>query len=371
MLNKFNIINELKNNLRNLKSNNEKFILIIAFFLLISLFFVSVIWSLTTGSIDISLQTIINSIGHLIWNTKVAEVDVMNVMVINEIRLPRMILAFIVGAALSITGGSMQGLFRNPLADPALIGVSTGAALGAVIFIILGSYFFPDLPSNYKTYIIPVFAFLGGILSTILAYKLATRSGVTNISILLLSGIALNAVNGSIYGFFLFIANDAQLRNITFWSLGSFSGTNWISVQIGFFVVFLPSLLLFLVSNKLNILALGEKEAYYLGINVQKLKVIIILITAITIGGAVSLSGIIGFVGLVTPHIIRLWFTNNYKHLIPLSFLAGGILLMIADTFARTIVSPAELPIGIITTGIGGPFFIWLLLKEKRKDMMS
>lgn len=371
MLNKFNIINDLVTYFKNLKSNNERFTLVIAFFLLFSLLIFSIIWSLSTGAIEISFQTIFKAIQNLIWNVKINETETMNVMVINEIRLPRIILAFIIGAALSVTGASMQGLFRNPLADPALIGVSTGAALGAVIFIILGSYYFPNFPSIYKTYSIPLFAFIGGILSTILAYNLATRSGVTNISILLLSGIALNAVNGSIYGFFLFIANDAQLRNITFWSLGSFSGTNWISVQIGFFVVLIPSLFLFLISKKLNILTLGEKEAYYLGVNVQQLKKVIILITAVTIGGAVSLTGIIGFVGLVTPHIIRLWFTNNYRYLIPLSFLAGGTLLMIADTFARTIVSPAELPIGIITTGIGGPFFIWLLLKEKRKDMMS
>lgn len=306
-----------------------------------------------------------------LFNGQVNNSNEMNTMVINEIRLPRVILSFIVGASLSISGGAMQGLFRNPLADPALIGVSTGAALGAVAFIILGSLILPDLPADIKLYSQPFAAFIGGIISTILAYKLASRSGITNISILLLAGIAINALNGALYGFFVFIANDAQLRNITFWSLGSFSGTTWTSVYISIVAVLLPSLILLKYGRELNIIALGEKEAFFLGIDVQKIKLIIIIITAISIGGGVSLAGIIGFLGIVTPHIIRLWFSHNYKYLLPLSIILGGTILMIADTLSRTIVSPAELPIGILTTGIGGPFFIWLLLREKKREEIS
>lgn len=331
---------------------------------------VSFYWSIITGSVNLTQSDVWSALQSL-FTGKVYNNNEMNTMVINEIRLPRIILSFIVGASLSISGGAMQGLFRNPLADPALIGVSTGAALGAVAFIILGSIILPDLPADIKLYSQPIAAFIGGIISTILAYKLASRSGITNISILLLAGIAINALNGALYGFFVFIANDAQLRNITFWSLGSFSGTTWTAVYISIIAVLMPSLFLLKFGRELNIIALGEKEAFFLGIDVQKIKLIIIIITAITIGGGVSLAGIIGFLGIVTPHIIRLWFSHNYKYLLPLSIILGGTILMIADTLSRTIVSPAELPIGILTTGIGGPFFIWLLLREKKREELN
>lgn len=349
------------------KINGEKTKLLIVFLCLIVLFVASLYWSLVTGSVELSQKDIFGAIQSYI-SGNIDKTNEMNIMVINEIRLPRIILSFIIGASLSITGAAMQGLFRNPLADPALIGVSTGAALGAVIFIVLGSIILPNLPQDFSLYIQPIAAFVGGIISTIIAYKLASRSGMTNISILLLAGIAVNAMNGAIYGFFVFIANDAQLRNITFWSLGSFSGSNWTSVSISIFAVLIPSLFLLKYGKVLNIISLGEKEAYYLGVNLQHIKRVIIFIAAVSIGGGVSQAGIIGFLGLVTPHIIRLWFTHNYKYLLPLSMLFGGTLLMIADTLARTIVSPAELPIGILTTGLGGPFFIWLLLREKKSE---
>lgn len=324
-------------------------------------------WSLVTGSIDISQSDVFKSVSSF-FGAVVNQENEMNVMIINHIRFPRLLLAFIVGSSLSICGAAMQGLFRNPLADPALIGVSTGAALGAVAFIVLGSTFFPDIPSEYKIFSLPIVAFIGGLISTLLAYRLALRSGITNIAILLLSGIAINALNGALYGFFVFVADDAQLRNITFWSLGSFSGANWQSVYISFFVVFIPSLFLLQFGKELNIISLGEKEAYFLGLNVERTKLIVITITAITVGGGVSLVGIVGFLGIVTPHIIRLWISYDYRYLLPLSVFVGGIVLVIADTLSRTIVSPAELPVGILTTGIGGPFFIWLLLREKKKE---
>jgi len=285
--------------------------------------------------------------------------------ILMNIRLPRVFLAVLVGAALAISGAAMQGLFRNPLADPGLIGVSSGAALAtAIAMVVLSSLNLPII--NFMgTTLIPFAAFTGGTIATVLVYRLATSNGRTNVATMLLAGIAINAMAGAIIGFMIFLADDDQLRDLTFWTLGSLSGAMWSSVWVVF--PFLLAAILFLprLSKGLNAILLGESEAKHLGVRVERLKKVIIVFVGVAVGAAVSVSGMIGFVGLVVPHILRLWIGPDHRFLMPGSAILGGLLLLGSDLLARTIVSPAELPIGVITASIGAPFFLWLLLRNK------
>lgn len=322
--------------------------------------------SLGSGAVSINISDIYGSLVNMFSGVAKYEIDYASQIVIGELRLPRAVLAFIIGASLSVTGAVMQGLFRNPLADPALIGVSSGAATGAVIAIVLGAALI-NLQENYilSRFIIPTFAFVGGLISTILAYKLSTRQGRTLTGMLLLAGIAINAVNAAIYGFFLFIADDAQLRTITFWTLGSLANSTWDIIGLSSILIIIPTLFLMTFGRTLNIISLGEHEAFHLGVDVEKTKKQLIIVASIIVGVGVSVAGIISFVGLVIPHFVRLIVGPDYKIILPASFLLGAALLLGADSLARVIVLPAELPLGILTTGIGGPFFIWLLLRQK------
>jgi len=282
-----------------------------------------------------------------------------------NIRLPRVFLAVLVGAALAISGAAMQGLFRNPLADPGLLGVSSGAALAtALAMVVLNSLSWP-LINFLGTALIPVSAFTGGTFATILVYRLSTSKGRTNVATMLLAGIAINAMAGALIGFMIFMADDDQLRDLTFWTLGSLGGAMWNSVWI--VLPFLVAAVIYLpfLSKGLNAILLGEAEAKHLGIRVERLKKIVIVFVGLAVGAAVSVSGMIGFVGLVVPHILRLWLGPDHRFLMPGSAILGGLLLLGSDLLARTIVSPAELPIGVITASIGAPFFLWLLLRNR------
>lgn len=282
-----------------------------------------------------------------------------------SIRLPRVILAVLVGASLAISGAAMQGLFRNPLADPGLIGVSSGAALAtAIAMVVISSLSFAFI-EFIGAALIPLSAFVGGTFATILVYRLSTTNGKTNVATMLLAGIAVNALAGAAIGFMIFLADDDQLRDLTFWTLGSLGGAMWSSVWVvlPFMLVaifFLPKL-----SKGLNAILLGESEAKHLGVRVERLKKVIIVFVGLAVGAAVSVSGMIGFVGLVVPHMLRLWIGPDHRFLMPGSALLGAILLLGSDLLARTIVSPAELPIGVITASIGAPFFLWLLLRNR------
>lgn len=282
-----------------------------------------------------------------------------------NIRLPRVILAVLVGGALAISGAALQGLFRNPLADPGLIGVSSGAALTTAIAIVVLSTVSSPLIDFLGVALLPVAAFVGGISATILVYRLSTTDGKTNVATMLLAGIAINAMAGAILGFMIFMANDDQLRDLTFWTLGSLGGAMWSSVWV--VLPFLLTAIIFLprLSKGLNAVLLGETEARHLGVNVERLKKAIIVFVGLAVGAAVSVSGMIGFVGLVVPHILRLWIGPDHRFLIPGSAILGGLLLLSSDLLARTIVAPAEMPIGVITAFIGAPFFLWLLLRNK------
>lgn len=285
-------------------------------------------------------------------------------LVILNIRLPRMLLAMMVGAGLALSGAIMQGLFRNPLADPGLVGVSAGAALAAGATIVLGDALLAPALGKLPFAVLPAGAFLGGLASTLLLYAIATRQGRTSIATMLLAGIALGALAGALSGFLAFLSNDRQLRDLAFWSLGSLGGASWTKV-VAVAPILLPLMLAApFLARGLNALALGEAEAFHLGLKVQRIKAMAILLVALAVGASVAVAGMIGFVGIVVPHLVRLVLGPDHRLLLPASALGGAILVLAADLLARTLASPAELPIGIITAAIGAPFFLWLLLRR-------
>ncbi len=275
-----------------------------------------------------------------------------------NIRLPRIVLGALVGGSLGIAGAALQGVFRNPLAEPGIIGVSSGAAVGAVAAIVLGLNFFGSGG-------IAVSAFICGLIATAIVYLVARSYGQTEVTTLVLAGIAVNATAGAFTGLFVFIADDDQLRSITFWTLGNVGGATWpvIGSVLPFFLVGL--ILLPFWARQLNLLSLGDREARHLGVSTERVRLSVIVLSALLTGAAVSVSGIIGFVGLVVPHIIRLIVGPNHSFLLPASILGGVTSLLLADLLARTVVVPAELPIGVVTAMIGGPFFLWLVHRTR------
>ncbi|WP_174803796.1 FecCD family ABC transporter permease [Martelella limonii] len=288
-------------------------------------------------------------------------------IIILDIRLPRAIMGFMVGASLAVCGAAMQGLFRNPLADPGLVGVSAGAGLGAVVMIVLGGSFAAPLYNLLGFYALPAAAFAGGLVTTLLLYRIATRHGQTSVATMLLAGIALSALAGAATGFLVYLADDRQLRDLTFWSMGSLAGATWTKIAAISPIMLVAFAVLPFMARGLNAITLGEATAYHIGIPVQRLKNITIVAVAAATGAGVAVSGGIGFVGIVVPHLLRLVIGPDHRYLLPASALLGGALLVLADLFARTVVAPAELPIGIITAIAGGPFFLWILLKNRSR----
>lgn len=286
--------------------------------------------------------------------------DENHLAVLYSIRFPRVLLAAAVGAALAVSGAAMQGLFRNPLADPGLIGVSGGAALGVAVMTVASG----SLEGVFGVYGLGAAAFAGGTAACLLVLRFSRIAGTFSVTRMLLSGIAVNALAGAGTGFLTYLSDDEQLRSLTFWIMGSLGGALWVSVIVVLSVVIPAVAVMMANAQKLNILMLGEDEARHLGVNSESLKLVIIVCAALSVGVAVAVSGIIGFVGLVVPHLIRLAFGPDHRLLIPASALLGAVLLVSADTAARTVVSPAEMPVGILTSLIGGPFFLWLLAKQ-------
>lgn len=286
--------------------------------------------------------------------------------VVTAIRLPRVLLNVLVGAGLSVAGAAMQGLFRNPLADPGLVGVSSGAALAAVSVIVLEATLLEGLTSALGMFTLPLAAFVGSVVTTVIVYRLSSVQGRTVVATMLLAGIAVNALTGSVTGLLTFAATDEQLRNITFWSLGNMGAATWTSVaSVAPFILIAVSLLV-RYARPLNAFLLGEAEAGHLGVPVQRMKREIVTLTALAVGASVAVTGIIGFVGLVVPHLLRLTVGPDHRYLMPGAALLGASLLMGADLAARTVVLPAELPIGIVTAIVGAPFFLYLLLRSKQ-----
>ncbi|WP_091133481.1 FecCD family ABC transporter permease [Microvirga guangxiensis] len=286
-------------------------------------------------------------------------------LVILQVRLPRLLLGLLIGAALACSGALMQGLFRNPLADPGLVGVSAGAALAAAATIVVGDALLAPLIGPLSFVALPIGAFVGGLITTFALYLVATRQGRTSIATMLLAGVAFGALSGALMGFLSYLSDDRQLRDLSFWSLGSLSGATWTKVAAATPLI-LPVLIVTpFLARGLNALALGEAEAFHLGVPVQRLKAVAILLVAVTVGASVACAGMIGFIGIVVPHILRLTAGPDHRMLLPASALLGAALLVLADTVARTIAAPAELPIGILTAAFGAPFFLWLLLRRQ------
>lgn len=286
-------------------------------------------------------------------------------IVLLDIRLPRTVMGMLVGAALAVSGAVMQGLFRNPLADPGLVGVSAGAGLGAIVAIVLGGLLPATVAAMFGYYLVSVAAFVGGWLSTILLYKVSTRRGRTSVATMLLAGIALGALAGALQGVLVYIADDAQLRTLTFWGMGSLAGATWTKVIAAAPLILLALAIVPFLARGLNALALGEAAASHIGISVQRLKNTAILMVAGAVGAAVAVAGGIGFVGIVVPHLLRLMVGPDHRYLLVNSALLGAALLLIADVISRVIIAPAELPIGIVTATLGGPFFLWILLRQR------
>jgi iron complex transport system permease protein len=284
-------------------------------------------------------------------------------LVLWSIRLPRIALAIMIGALLAAGGTVMQGLFRNPLADPALAGIAPGAGFASALAIVVGDRIAASRTIPFE--LLPVAAIAGALIATVILYRLATRHGRTSIATLLLAGIAIGALANAGIGFLVFLADDRQLRDITFWLLGSLGGATWSkALAIAPFVALMLAGLPF-IARGLDLIVLGEAEAFHMGIAVERLKRIAIVLVAAATGAAVSVAGVIGFVGIVVPHLLRLVIGPGHRLLLPAAVCLGAILLLIADTFARIVAAPAELPIGIVTAAIGAPFFLSLLLRQR------
>ncbi|GAB1480828.1 hypothetical protein MASR2M74_34110 [Paracoccaceae bacterium] len=303
--------------------------------------------------------------GLLPWELFSRDLSPAERAILLDIRLPRLLLGGLVGAGLAVSGALMQGLFRNPLADPGLVGVGAGAGLGAVVAIVLGGLLPAAIHAATGMYLVPLFAFFGGWATTLILYRVASLRGQTSIATMLLAGIVLGALAGAATGVLVYLADDNQLRDLTFWGLGSLAGANWTKLAAAAPILIAGLALSPLLARGLNAMALGEGVARHLGVPVEGIKRGAILIVAAMTGASVAVSGGIGFVGIVVPHILRLAIGPDHRSLLPAAALFGAALLIAADTFSRLVVSPAELPIGIIMALIGAPVFLWILLARR------
>lgn len=318
------------------------------------------ILSLTYGASGTSIWS---ALSDILAGRQLSRVDR---IILQDIRLPRLMMGICVGAALAVSGAVMQGLFRNPLADPGIVGVSAGAGLGAIVAIVLGGMLPVVVRDWAGSYLVSVASFLGAWGSTLLLYRVATRKGQTSVATMLLAGIALGALAGAFSGVLVYKADDNQLRDLTFWGMGSLAGATWLKVYTAGPIIVISLLVAPFLARGLNGLALGEAAAAHTGIPVQKTKNAAILVVAAATGAAVAASGGIGFVGIVVPHILRLSSGPDHQMLLPNSALLGASLLLAADVLSRTIIAPAELPIGIVTAIFGAPVFLWILLSRRR-----
>lgn len=325
---------------------------------LLTLLIITMIAAVAFGAISISPTDMFGALKHAINGKGPANI---HEGVFWQLRLPRVLLCAITGAILSVSGVLMQGLFRNPIVEPGLVGTSAGAAFGASVVYVLSANFTPELKAFAGTWLIPLFAFVGGLLATFIVYSLAKNAKRVSILSLLLTGIAVNAVGLSGTGFMSYIARDPQARSITFWNLGTFTGASWIQVCITAIVAAVVFYIAFRYSKKINALLLGEEEAAYLGVDVNKLKRRVMILNTAMVAIATAFVGVISFVGLIVPHILRLLIGSDNKKLLPASMISGSILLVWADMGARLLLAPAEIPIGIITSLVGAPLFIILL----------
>lgn len=315
--------------------------------------------ALGVGAYPLSASQVADVFAHALGLHVAAPAPGASVVVL-DLRLPRLLLAASVGAGLALAGTAMQALFRNPLADPALIGVSGGAAVAAAGVIVAGV----TMPL-----VLPLAAFAGGSGTTWLIYLLSRYHGRTLPATLLLAGVAVNAMAGAVLGLLAYMATAPALRGLTFWLLGSFAQAQWRTLVVALPIIVLACLLIVREWRGLNALLLGEREAAHLGVPVQRLTARLTLWVAMAVGASVAVSGIIGFVGLVVPHLVRLITGPDHRRLMPAAGLTGAALMVAADTLARSLAAPAELPVGVLTALLGGPFFLWLLLRYRGRGL--
>ena len=316
--------------------------------------------SLTMGPVSISLthvgSVLFDNLGLDVWSHTTTER-----LVVEELRLPRTIVGGLVGMALGVAGATMQGLFRNPMADPGIIGVSSGGAVGAVTAIALGisSAFYMALP---------LFSFLGAMAAAFLVYGIALVGGRFSMATLLLAGVAVGSFLGAVISaVIVLVPNNESLREILFWLAGGLEARSWEHVGLAAPPILAGLLLIVAMSRDLNLLMLGDDDARSMGVSVGMTRPVLLAAASLVTGVAVAVSGIIAFVGLVVPHMLRLVVGPDHRVLIPVSALGGGIFVVLADTIARTVIQPAEFRVGILTAFVGAPFFILLLIRNKRR----
>ncbi len=329
--------------------------------LLMALLPVTIVLGLMTGPLFISWA----DMWLILTGSGIANAQ--DTLVVEIIRLPRIILALLVGGILATCGALLQGLFRNPLADPALIGVSAGASVGASLVIVFGSLWFTN-GVLLGLSAISMGAFLGALITSVIIFRLATGPRGTSVATMLLAGIAISALAGAATNTLGYLADNDMLRRMSLWQMGNLDGANWDRVGICGCAAILLAVLAPRESGALNAMLLGESEARHLGVNVEWLKRRLIIYSAIGVAISVAVAGVIAFVGLMIPHLIRLLVGPDHRHLIPLSAIAGAILLIAADTLARIVIAPAELPVGVVTAILGAPFFLWLLVLQRGRS---
>ncbi|MEM9642234.1 MAG: iron ABC transporter permease [Pseudomonadota bacterium] len=297
--------------------------------------------------------------------------DPANEAILVQIRLPRVLTGIAVGVALALGGTAMQGVLRNPLADPGLIGITGGAALGAVAVLVLGDVLFAGVPDALRPFLLPMAAFCGAMGVTAFIFALSRRGGAMSVATLILAGVAVNAIAAAGIGAMVFISDDQQLRSLTFWSIGALGGANWTLVMVCCTVTFLAGLSLLQFSRALDLFQVGERAAFHSGLDVEAAKFKLAALTALAVGVVTAAAGPIGFIGLMSPHIARLILGPAHRWVLPGSALVGVTLVLMADLGVRMAVPPAEPPIGIATSLLGGPFFLWLLLTRMRGERLG
>ncbi len=325
------------------------------------------LFALCTGAYSLGAKQVVVLLLAKLGLVQTDAVSMQDNAVLFSLRLPRVVFGILVGAGLGACGAALQGLFRNPLADPTLIGVMSGAGLAAATVIVLGAVWIHGLSRILGPFTLPLAAFLGGLAATTLVYRVATSEGRSPVALMLLAGIAVNAIAEAGIGLFTYLADDQQLRNLSAWRLGSVAGPGWRELSVVAPVVVLSVAALMRMAKPLNALVLGEAPAGHLGVDVQSLKRRVIVLTALCTGAVTAYCGMIFFVGLMAPHMVRLVCGSDNRLVLPGGALLGALLIVVADTVARTLVAPAELPIGVLTALLGAPFFIALLLRNRRE----
>ncbi|TAH63845.1 MAG: iron ABC transporter permease [Gottschalkiaceae bacterium] len=340
----------------------------IKFIVLLVILVVSIIFSITVGAVNIPIEDTVKilfkNVSFLSSKIDISSIKESNIFIVWSIRLPRILLAVLVGSVLAVVGSSYQAIFKNPMADPYVMGVSSGAAFGATIGIILG------LNKGIIGFgLTSIFAFVGALITTIIVYNLAISGNKISTTSILLAGIVMSSILSSGISVMM-IFNHEELSRIVSWTMGSFNGASWNQISIIVIPIIVGLLFLISLSREMNAIVMGEEDAQNIGVNVERVKKMILITASLLSACVVSVSGIIGFVGIIVPHLFRLLFGADHKLLLPVSAIGGGIFLLISDTLARTIVPGFEIPVGIITSIFGGPFFLYLLKRSKSRKLI-